>query len=321
MFRLMPSWHSVARDRLLKLRRNPRGWGHGAEDVPYPEPTVLACLALLSADDEPVPPDTLERIEASAQWLADLQQEDGAVGVAEEFPSLCWSTACAALLWSRLSHYERPLADALRWLQQCEEFDQHASDDEVLCYRPAMGAWPWIEATGSRLEPASMAVLALCRNQLAGHQRIADSVRWILERSLAGGGWNLETTALSSAEQPPQAEPTGMVLLALRAAGLPETEEVTRACHYLSCVMPHTAAPEDLSWGLLGYLAWRPRPLGAEQWLGRSYERATGLADSPAGLAMLILAAHPATLALLGVSPARQEAAPAHELLPELLGA
>ena len=321
MFRPPQCWHSLALDRLLELRRDPRGWGHCAQDVPYPEPTVLACLALLSADDEPVPPDMLELIDESAQWLADLQQVDGAVGVAEEFPSLCWPTACAALLWSQLSHYQRPLADALRWLQQCEECAQHSSDDEVLYDRPAMGAWPWIDTTRDWLEPTSMAILALCRNQLAGHQRIAEGVRWILERSLVSGGWNLGTTALSSVEQPPQVEPTGMVLLALRAAGLSETEEVTRACHYLAGVMPHIVAPEILSWGLLGYLAWRPRPLGAEQWLGRSYEHAPGLADSPTGLALLILAARPATCSLLGVSPVREETAPAHQPLPELLGA
>ena len=110
------------------------------------------------------------------------------------------------------------------------------------------------------------------------------------------------------------------MLLALRAAGLTETEEVTKACHYLEDAMPHTLAPELLSWGLLGYMAWRPRPLDASQWLSHSYADAPGVADSPVGLALLILADRPGTFPLVGVSPALRETPPTHTLVPELLG-
>jgi hypothetical protein len=278
-------------------------------------------LALLAAEGAPVPLDTLELIDASAEWLANVQQADGAVGVAERLPALCWPTACAALLWSQLPHYQRPLAHALRWLQQCEQSAQHTSTDRILGRRPRRGAWPWIEATRSWLEPAGMAILALCRNQLAGHQRIADSVRWILARSVASGGWNQGTAARAIPARPPQAEPTGIMLLALRAAGLRETEEVTKACHYLECTLPHTLTPESLSWGLLGYLAWRPRPLDAPQWLSHAHADAPGVADCPVSLALLILADRPGTFSLLGVSPALTEATPALTLVPELLGA
>jgi hypothetical protein len=316
----MQPWYSLARDRLRELRQDPRGWGYCVRDIPYPEPTALACLALLAVEGEPVPLDTLELIDASAEWLVDIQQADGAVGVAERLPSLCWPTACAALLWSQLPTYQRPLASALRWLQQCEQSTQYTSTDRILGRRARRGAWPWIEATRSWLEPAGMAILALCRNQLVGHQLIADGVRWILARSVTNGGWHQDTTMGAVPARPPQVEPTGISLLALRAAGLTETQEVTRACHYLQCVLPHSSTPEALGWGLLGYLAWRPRPLDAPQWLSRAYAEAAGVADAPVGLALLILADRPGTLSLLGVSPALQEVPPELPFVPELLG-
>ena len=71
-----------------------------------------------------------------------------------------------------------------------------------------------------RTEPTGLAILALCRNQLAGHPRIADGVRWLLARSLASGGWNTEEATSSGPEPYAHAGPTGIILLALRAAGL-----------------------------------------------------------------------------------------------------
>ena len=71
-------------------------------------------------------------MDASAQFLAGLQQPDGAVGVAAGLATPCWPTAFAALLWSQLPYYRRPLADALRWLQQREACAVRTSDEEVL---------------------------------------------------------------------------------------------------------------------------------------------------------------------------------------------
>ncbi|MHB8969478.1 MAG: hypothetical protein ACYC3X_00765 [Pirellulaceae bacterium] len=316
------SWHLAARDRLLALRGDRVGWGYDADGAPYTEPTVLACLALLAADEGRLAPDTLELVDASAQFLVGLQQPDGAVGVAAGLATPRWPTAFAALLWSQLPCYRRPLADALRWLQQREANEIRTSDEEVLSGATTTCSWPSLGGFRSRTEPAGVAILTLSRNQLAGHPRIAEGVRWLLARSLAAGGWNMEDAALPGHAPYPRVGPTGIVLLALRATGLSMTSEVTRACHYLARVLPQVEAPEILSWGLLGYAAWQPRPAAAQRWLYRSYTRAPGLADSPASLAMLVLAASPASYPLLGVcAAARAESRQAlHEPLSELLG-
>ena len=161
--------------------------------------------------------------------------------------------------------------------------------------------WPSVGGIRGRTEPTGLAIMALCRNQLAGHPRIADGVRWLLARSLASGGWNTEEATSSGPEPYAHAGPTGIILLALCAAGLAKTAEVMRACHYLARILPQVESPEILSWGLLGYSVWQPRPAAARHWLHRSYTRAPGLADSPTRLALLVLAASSATYPLLGV--------------------
>jgi hypothetical protein len=310
----------AARDRLLELRGDRTGWGYDAKGVPYSEPTVLACLALLAADGDPPSPETLELVDVSAQFLAGLQQPDGAVGVAEGIATPGWPTAFAALLWSQLPHYRRPLADALRWLQQREPCAVHTSDEELLSGVTTIHGWPSVGGIRGRTEPTGLAIVALCRNQLAGHPRIADGVRWLLARSLARGGWNTEEATTSGPEQYAHAGPTGIILLALRAAGLAKTAEVMRACHYLARILPQIESPEILSWGLLGYSVWQPRPAAARHWLHRSYAGAPGLVDSPTRLALLILATSTATYPLLGVSAARAETRSSQpEPPPELL--
>ncbi len=303
-------WPMAARDRLLELRANRTGWGYNAEGVPYSEPTVLACLALLAADGDLPAPETLELVDASAQFLAGLQQPDGAVGVAEGIATPGWPTAFAALLWSQLPHYRRPLADALRWLQQRESCTVPRSDEELLSGEAALRSWPAVGGIRGRTQPTGLAILALCRNQLAGHPRIADGVRWLLARSLARGGWNTEEATSSGPAPYAHAGPTGIILLALRAAGLARTAEVARACHYLARILPQVESPEILSWGLLGYSVWQPRPAAARHWLHRSYTSAPGVTDSPTRLALLVLAASSATYPLLGVAAARAETRP-----------
>jgi len=315
----MQPWYASARNRLLDLRQHPWGWGASvARELPRPEPTALACLALLAADDQPTSLDTLELIDASAEWLGDLQQADGAVGGTPDLPEMCCPTACAALLWSQFSAYQRPLAAALRWLQQCDPSAPHAPAHALPGYPPRRGAWFWNEPPGGALDPAGIAILALCRNQLTGHQRIIESVEWILARASHSDGWHAGPDRRERSNQVSDVGYTGTLLLTLRAAGLAETEQVTQACHFLEDALPDTREPERLAWGLLGYMAWRARHLDASDWLHRAYIAAPDVADSPIGLAMLILADRPATFPLLGVRPALPEATP--RFVWELLG-
>ncbi len=177
MSQTMQSWVSYATDQLLRLRVAETGWGYGANSAPYSESTAMGCLALLAVNDEQPVVGVTELVESGARWLAELQQPDGAVGISAELAKPRWPTAYAALLWSQLSGFESPLARSLRWLQQREGHTFVKTKECVLGHDTSIPGWPWVAGTHPWIEPTGMAMLALCRNQLGGHQRIRDGVR------------------------------------------------------------------------------------------------------------------------------------------------
>jgi hypothetical protein len=314
------TWQAAIRQRLWELQTDRVGWGYNATAPPYTEPTVLACLALLASSDGLPTLDTWEAVHTSADFLRDLQQADGAVGVANGIATPQWPTAYAALLWSQVAGYDRPLARALQWLQQDDEAAGFFSDDQIV----GGDEQPWrgepIRGAGTHTIPAGMAILALCRNQLAGHARVRDGVRWILAGALPQGGWTADHPTRADSGTYPQAAATGTALLALRAANLDESDVVTDACRYLSRVLASIDSPAKFGWAWLGYHAWRPRTLESEAWLSRLAQRAPAREDDPAGLAMCLLAGSSAALAVLGVGAADGRYGRSTGLAQELLG-
>ncbi len=301
----------AARHQLLELRRDGVGWGYGHSGSPYTEPTVVGALALLSIGDllsaqgaghDHLSQETRQLVDQSATWLESLQQPDGSIGIAAAMPAPRWPTAFAVLLWSQLPDYQRSRAEALRWLQLREGHTFVKTKQCVLGHDTSIPGWPWVEGTHPWLEPTAMAMLALCKNQLAGHQRIRDGVRMVLDRSIASGGWNVGNSSAFGRELRPQAGSTGLALLALRAAGHEETPSVTRGCHYLAEALPATRSPETLGWGLLGWEAWRVRRAETETWLSEAFENTIALRHAPMRLSLLLLAAASCwTLPRLGV--------------------
>jgi hypothetical protein len=282
-------------------------------------------LALLASADRMPSSETLEAVHACAEFLCRLQQADGAVGVAAGIETPPWPTAYAALLWSQIPGYDRPLACALRWLQQDDEAARFFSDDQIV--GGDQQPWPGapIRGAGARTFPAGIAILALCRNQLAGHARVRDGVRWILDGALPQGGWTADRPIRADSGSYPQAAATGMALLALRAAHLDESDVVTDGCRYLSRVLTSIDSPARfgwawLGWAWLGYHAWRPRTLESQEWLSRLAKRAPACEDDPAGLAMWLLAGSSAALTLLGVVAAEGGCGCSTGLAQELLG-
>lgn len=314
------SWRAAVCGRLWQLQADHVGWGYGASEPPYTEPTVLACLGLLASADGTPSLETWEAVDACADFLSRLQQSDGAVGIAAGIDTPHWPTAFAALLWSQIPGYGRPLAGALRWLQQEGLADRYFSDAQVV--DGDLRLWPDgpLRTAGARIVPAGVAVLALCRNQLAGHTRVQECVRWLLAGALPRGGWGAENASHGDGGRFPQAISTGIALLALRAANLDESPVVTDACHYLARVLANVDASEMFGWAWLGYHAWQPRTTESWQWLRRAMRWPLAEAEDPAGLALLLLAGSPDALRLLGVSAVTNANCCSLGLAQELLG-
>ena len=75
--------------------------------------------------------------------------------------------------------------------------------------------WPWVDGTHSWLEPTALAILALCREGLGDHPRVAAGIALILDRALEDGGWNYGGKAVFGRSAAPSARTDGA-----RASGL-----------------------------------------------------------------------------------------------------
>ena len=303
----MPQWVQHSREVLFRAGVSDRGWGYRLGGAPAVEPSVLCCLALLATDPQTPDRRTAGTVKGAAGWLANLQQKNGAVGVAPGMPEPGWPTAHALLLWATQQDTEAPRRKAVEWLLQSKGVGIARDPDDPVGHDTALIGWPWVRNTHSWLEPTAMAVLALRREGLIDHPRVQEGLKVILDRPVPTGGWNYGNTSVFGNALRAQPAPTGQALLAL--AGLEQAAPAAeKAVAYLHETLPGTRAPRSLGFGLLGLTAWGRRPADADTWLEKAYEPLVRRREPPYLLAMLLLAAAgDAALPVLGLAAAPSE--------------
>jgi hypothetical protein len=269
------------------------------------EPTALACLGLLATGDRDSQTADKAACRAAAQWMVTIQHKDGAVPVSPRLASPAWTTPYAILLWRSLTGFETARHRACEWVLNLQGRPLPATieTNQVIGHDPRLIGWPWVDGTHSWLEPTALAILALCREGSSAHPRVRQGVGLILDRSVAGGGWNYGNKAVFGRALRPQPAPTGIALLALAARG-DCTPAVLAALDSLKTSLPHVRAAVSLGWGVLGLRAHRAAPDQSESWLAEAYEQCTGRPDATLGLAILLLAAGANTMSLLLPAPA-----------------
>ena len=292
------SWSVSLRDELLDSRHTGSAWGNRPAGPPYVEPTALAALALAAL----IPPhdDVREAITAAGDWLAALQQPDGALGLAPDLPKPRWTTPLAILVWSAVGGHSAAQRKAIDWLVTHQGDTTRPPGSSSLGHDPSIPGWPWVEGTHSWLEPTAMAVLALCRAGLEDHPRTQDGLRLIRDRAIRTGGWNYGNSTVFGADLRPQPGPTGLALLALAGREDHDHPLIERSCRYLAELLPTTRAPQSLGCGLLALAAWGARPREADEWLSAAAAALAKRPQSVARRAYLLLAAGEQALELLG---------------------
>ena len=295
------TWTSTAQNRLLDRRVARCGWGYRREGPAFAEPTALAALALLASTSEP----SAEAAASEAgNWLAEIQQADGSIGLNARIPAPGWTTPYAVLLWAALGRCSTPREKATAWLLDTAGLKRPAGTSDVIGHDASIPGWPWVRGTCAWLEPTALAVLALGRQRLASHPRVEDGLRMICDRATVSGGWNFGNPSIFNTPLRPQPAPTGLALLALRASD-GSSHRIQDGCRYLLRTLPRVRSPRSLGWGLLGLAAWNQTPAAADAWLGESFSRCDGREASAMDLAHLLLASSPKSLELLGVSQER----------------
>jgi hypothetical protein len=230
----------------------------------------------------------LSAVTRAADWLTSIQQSDGSLGISLSQASPRWPTAYGVLLWENLAPHSSSAKRGIKWLLQ--EKGRQGEETNLISHNPKLQGWPWLSDTHSWLEPTALSVLVLRRAGLEDHPRVIEGIQVILDRAIAGGGWNYGNKSVLGKDLRPQPATTGLALIAL--AGLEHTAtHADPACGYLSDALEGVRSPMSLCWGLLGLLAWNRLPQQKGKWLKECYELYQYQPSSASQIAYALIAA------------------------------
>ncbi len=273
------------------LARNPC-CGYRADGVAAVEPTALAAMALVAGDRR-------HAAEQALQWLAEVQADEGSLGIDAENPRPRWPTGWAVLAWHAAASFaaETTGGETTRWTAAAERAidwilsleGRRLPRSSGLAHDTTLCGWPWVESTHSWVEPTAINLLALKRSGMADHPRSRAAVELLLDRMLPSGGWNYGNTKVLGNTLRPHVQPTGLALAALCGES-GAAVHVRQALDYLKAALSETTTTASLCYGLIGAAAHGHRPAAAEEWLAAAVRRTLRQGASPYSLALTALA-------------------------------
>jgi hypothetical protein len=207
---------------------------------------------------------------AIARLMAD-QRSDGRIGISSDHLDAFWPTSLAILALLCVPGYSQYQARAIQFLLETTGRHWKKSVSDPMAHNPALKGWPWIAETHSWVEPTALSMIALRAAGYAGHPRIEEATRMLMDRQLPHGGWNCGNTIVFGQELRPAPESTGTALHAL--AGLIPREKVQFSLDYLSKEVTRLHTPISLGWSLLALNSWGVSPPNAPSLIAGCLER------------------------------------------------
>ena len=187
---------------------------------PSVEPTALACLGLWSCRSHSPLEIRREAIQRGADWLQTMQKADGSLGISSALPEPGWATPHAMLLWNALGVHAPARRRAAAWLLEqkgAPSPSTRPASVAMVGHDTTLVGWPWIAGTHSWVEPTAMAILALDREGLGDHPRVAEGIAWSSTGPSLRVDGTTATRPSSAGSFDPSPGPTGLALLALAA--------------------------------------------------------------------------------------------------------
>jgi hypothetical protein len=259
-----PALTYVEADLLTRVRAD-GGFSNQRGDPYRSDATAWAIIALSSLDGN------MSCIQRAIERLTADQLRDGRIGISLDHLDAFWPTSLAVLAWQGLPGYSQYQGRAIQFLLETTGRHWKKSVSDPMAHTPALKGWPWIHETHSWVEPTAISIIALRVAGYAGHPRIEEATRMLMDRQLPHGGWNCGNTIVFGQELRPAPESTGTALHAL--AGLVTREEVHLSLDYLSKEVTHLRTPIALGWSLLALNSWGVSPPNAPSLIAGCLER------------------------------------------------
>ncbi len=250
----MPPQNADAVRFLVSSQLISGGWGYEPGAPAVVESTAAGVLALRA---EQAVDETLKR---AINWLISSQNEDGGWGLNAKDTHSNWHTAWAVLALQRAGHAGSQTERGIHWLltqpvMQYTDAGLLSEGSKIAKIDFSIRGWPWQPGEASWVEPTAIAMLALehAKDQTSVHDRLAEAVRYLLDRRVPGGGWNVGNPVMFSSILPARAHPTAWSLLALNVLA-PESI-LADDIQFLKAEMQRDGGAMGLAWGILALRA------------------------------------------------------------------
>jgi len=218
----------------------------------YVEPTAAVLLAL--ADYAPAA-STYSR---GVGFLQALQHEDGGWGIAAIDGESGWMTGWA--VWA-LARQDKSAAErGAAWLLQTEgiRVTDPATVErarEMFKMDATLTGWPWQVGDASWVFPTALALLALQATAHTAHPRVEEGIRYLLDRALFSGGWNIGDPFMVTGVPPATIVNSSLALITLGVFSV-SGEVVDKGYQYLAQQLASAHTATEIAWG-----AWAERTL------------------------------------------------------------
>ena len=257
IFPLTPTFHYVKVEKtmratsfLLSAQNSDGGWGYKCGGMSYVEPTAAALLALEHETS------AAEPYNRGLEFLRGVQHDDGGWGITPIDEDSGWMTAWA--VWA-LERKDGPaISRGSDWLLQTKGIRVTdpatvAGVRQVLKIDASLTGWPWQVGDASWVFPTSLALLALGATGHSAHPRVQEGIRYLLDRAIPSGGWNIGNPFIGTDEVPATFVTTSLALISLGGFGV-SGEVVEKGKNWLAQKLPGANTAAEIAWG-----AWAAR--------------------------------------------------------------
>jgi hypothetical protein len=259
-------------------------WTYRASRESAAEPAAWTAIALAAHG-------LAEAAMRAAQWLANLQQADGAVGVSAAEAEPRWPTSLAMLAWTAVDRagdggrFTRNVQSAARWA--LNNRGKPAPRSPQIGHDTQLVGWSWAADTHAWLEPSCFFVMGLRAAGFGHHPRVREGVRLIVDRLLPAGGANYGNTIVLGQPLLPHVQPTGVAMLALCGENVHD-RRVGTSLDFLERSLRAGTAPASLAFACLGLMARGRRPEESGEWIAAALnDAARPLAEYEQALLLL----------------------------------